>query len=90
MVGTALGGQSVLFCFFFFFCFLGLHPQHMVIPRLGVKSEVLAYTTAQGSTRSLTHRVRPGIEPITSWFLVGCVAAVAQRELLGGQSSSPF
>ena len=30
-----------------FFCFLGLHPRHMEVPRLGVKSEVQlpAYTT---------------------------------------------
>ena len=24
----------------FFFVFLGLHPKHMVVPRLGVKSEL--------------------------------------------------
>ena len=27
------------FNFFFFFIFLGSHPQHMEVPRLGVKSE---------------------------------------------------
>ena len=34
--------------FFFFFCSLGLHPQHMEVPRLGIKSELQlpAYTTA--------------------------------------------
>jgi len=34
--------------FFFFPCFLGLHPRHMEVPRLGVKLELqlLAYTTA--------------------------------------------
>ena len=34
--------------FFFFFCFLGLHSQHMEVPRLGVESELqlLAYATA--------------------------------------------
>ena len=34
------------FCFLFFF--LGLHPRHTEVPRLGVKSELylLAYTTA--------------------------------------------
>ena len=33
--------------FFFFLVFLGLHPQHMEIPRLGVKPELqlLAYAT---------------------------------------------
>ena len=40
----------ILFYFFylFTFCFLGLHPQHMEIPRPGVKSELqlLAYATA--------------------------------------------
>ena len=36
-------------CFIkFFFVFLGRHPQHMEVPRLGVQSEpqLLAYTTA--------------------------------------------
>ena len=34
--------------FFFFFGFLGLHPWHMEVPRLGVYLELqlLAYTTA--------------------------------------------
>ena len=34
--------------FFFFFFFLGPHPRHMEVPRLGVESEIqpLAYTTA--------------------------------------------
>ena len=33
---------------FLFFCFLGLHPRHMEVPRLGVESglQLLAYTTA--------------------------------------------
>ena len=43
--------QSCCFFFFFFFfsfCFLGPHPWHMVIPRLGVELELQlpAYTTA--------------------------------------------
>ena len=35
-------------CLFIYFCFLGLHPQHREIPRLGVelKVQLLAYTTA--------------------------------------------
>ena len=34
--------------YFFLFCFLGPHPQHMEVSRLGVKSELqlLAYITA--------------------------------------------
>ena len=31
------------------------------------------YITAHGNTRSLTHRVKPGIERATSWFLVRLV-----------------
>ena len=31
----------------------------------------VTYTTAHGNARSLTHWTRPGIEPETSWFLVG-------------------
>ena len=37
--------------------------------------------TAHGNAGSLTHWARPGIEPTTSWFLVGFVSAVPQREL---------
>ena len=42
---------------FFFFVFLGLHPWHVELPRLEVKSELqlLAYTTAHGNAGSLTH-----------------------------------
>ena len=33
--------QYFYFTFFFnLFCFLGLHPQHMEVPRLGVESEL--------------------------------------------------
>ena len=44
-----------LFFFFFFlyFVFLGLHPRHMEVPRLGVESG-LAYTTAT-ATPDLSH-----------------------------------
>ena len=38
-------------CLLFFWSFLGLHPQHMEVPRLGVESELqlLAYTTAMAT-----------------------------------------
>ena len=35
-----------------------------------------------GNTESLTPRARPGIEPASSWILVGFVSAVPQWELL--------
>ena len=40
-----------------FACFLGPHPRHMDVPRLGVESELqlLAYTTAHSNNGSLTH-----------------------------------
>ena len=38
------------------------------------------YTTAHGKARSLTHCVRPGIEPATSWFLVGFISAASGQE----------
>ena len=39
------------------FVFLGLHPQHREVPRLGVKLElqVLVYTRATAMPGSLTH-----------------------------------
>ena len=40
-----------LFIYLFIYCFLGPHPQHMEVPRLGVESELqlLAYTTASAT-----------------------------------------
>jgi len=45
-----------MFFFSFFFFFLGPHPGHMEVPRLGVKSELqlLAYTTAT-ATQNPSH-----------------------------------
>ena len=81
---------------FFFFCFLGPHLQHMEVPRLGVESELqllaftttqdpsgtATYTTAHGNAGSLTHWVRPRIEPAFSWILVRFITAEPQWELL--------
>ena len=39
-------------------------------------------TNTTAHARSLTHWVRPGIGPATSWFLVGFVSAAPQWELL--------
>ena len=36
------------------------------------------YTTAQGNTGFLTHRARLGIEPESSWILVGFISIVPQ------------
>ena len=42
-------------------------------PGLGPTPQLTADTTAHGKVGSLTHWARPGIEPATSWFLVGFV-----------------
>ena len=39
------------------------------------------YTTAHGNIRSLTHWGRQGIEPTTSWFLVGFISTAPWWEL---------
>ena len=73
---------------------LGPHPRHMEVPRLGVELELLlpAYTTATAlwdlscvcdlyhSSRQcwIPSRLSPGIEPSSSWTLVGFVSAVPQ------------
>ena len=64
--------------------FLGPHPRHMEVPRLGVESELQlpAYNTAHGNVGSLTHWVGPRIEPASSWMLVRLVTTEPQQELL--------
>ena len=39
------------------------------------------YSTTHGKARSLTHCVRPGIEPMSSWILVGFIITEPQGEL---------
>ena len=46
-----------------------------------IQASSATYTTAHGSTRSLTHWARPGIETAPSWFLVRFVYAVSRQEL---------
>ena len=45
----------VLFIYLFiYFCFVGPHPQHMEVPRLGIKSEIQLLATAT-ATRDPSH-----------------------------------
>ena len=37
----------------------------------GIRAVSATYTTAHSNPRSPTHRARAGIEPVTSWFLIG-------------------
>ena len=84
------------FSFLFFFCFLGLHPWHMEVLRLGVESELQlpAHITAatmwiwaESETYTTDHSSigslthwEPGIEPASSWMLVWFISAKPQRE----------
>ena len=74
-VSLKLLRSRTLSFFFLSFVFLGLHLWHVEVPRLRVKSELksLAYTIAQDNAGSLTHWARPGMEPSSSWMLVGFV-----------------
>ena len=47
----------------------------------GIWAPYVTYTTAHSNARSLTCWVRPGIQPATSWFLVGLVSVAQQWEL---------
>ena len=40
----------------------------------------VTYTTAHGHPRSLTNWARPGIEPASSWILVGFITSELQRK----------
>ena len=46
-----------------------------------IQATSATYTTAHGNTESLTHWMRPGIKPTTSWFLVRFVSTVSWQEL---------
>ena len=48
-----------------------------------IRATSVTYTTLHGDARSLTHWARPGIQPVTSWLLVGFVSAVPGQELPG-------
>ena len=76
-------GPYCLFYYYYYFVFSGLHLQCMEVPRLGIELELLplAYTTAHGNARSLTHWARSGIKPMSSWMLVRFVSAEARWEL---------
>ena len=81
--------------FFFFFVFLGPHPWHMEVPRLGIESELqlLTYATAAAIPYpsmsvicTTTHGSAgslawPGIEPTSSWIRVRFVTAEPWQKL---------
>ena len=56
-------------------------PAYTIASAMIVQAVPATYTTAHGITGSLTHWVRPGIEPTTSRFLVGFISTVPWQEL---------
>ena len=48
----------------------------------GIQAPPVTYATALGNARSLTHCAGPGIEPTSSWILVGFIMGEPQWELL--------
>jgi len=58
-------------------CWSTSQPQQCQIPAMSV-----TYTASHGNAGSLTHRMKPGIKPATSWFLVGFVSTPPRQELL--------
>ena len=46
-----------------------------------IQATSMTYTTAHNNSRSLTHWVRPGIEPKYSWIVVGFISAEPRQEL---------
>ena len=66
--------------FFVLFCFVWLfRAEPVTYGSSQARSQIRAYITAHGNARSLTHRVRPGIKPASSWILVRFVTT----ELMG-------
>ena len=49
--------------------------------QLWIQAESAAYTIAHGIAGFLTHRVMPGIEPMSSWILVAFLKTQPRREL---------
>ena len=49
--------------------------------RHGIQASSETYTKAHSNARSRGHCARPGIEPTSSWILVGFVSTVPQWEL---------
>ena len=92
---SGCGGSKLgLFLFLkFFSCFLGPPLQHMDVPKprgqiattaaglRQIRAASATYTTAHGNPGSLTHRTRPGFQPVYSWMLVRFVSDEPQGEL---------
>ena len=59
-------------------CSCGPTPQPQ---QCQIQATSATYTTAHSNTESLTHWAKPGIEPTSSWILVGFVTSEPWQEL---------
>ena len=57
-------------------------PAYTIATAMQDLSSVCNLHHSSGQCRNLTHWAKPGIEPKTSWFLVGFVSTAPLRELL--------
>ena len=68
--------------FLFFFGLLEPYLRPATQPQQHrTQASSVTYTTAHGNATSLTYWVRPGIEPASSWILVGLITSEPQQEL---------
>ena len=67
---------SLVFVSVFFVCLFVF-----VFFKCGIWATSVTYTTACGHTGSLTHWVRPGIKPASSWILVRLISLEPQQQL---------
>ena len=92
MLKVILESDFQFFFLFSLFFFLGLHLQHMEVPRLGVESELepLVYATAMPDPscichlylNSWQHRILDLVKPTFSWILVGFITPEPQQKRL--------
>ena len=75
---SGLGSRSLL-CFFFLRAAPAAYGNSKA--RVQIRTTSSTYTTVHGNAGSLTHWVRPGIKPLSSWILVGFITAEPQGEL---------
>ena len=68
----------------------GLHAPQLWL--CGIQDASVTYNTAHGNARSLTHWVRPGIEPSSSWILAMMGTPRTSNTTLNksGYSGQPF
>ena len=75
--------NDFFFFFFFFFCLFSAVPTayRNSQARDGIRTAATGLHHSHSNARSLTHWAQPGIEPTSSWTLVGIVTAEPQWEL---------